>query len=111
VYFYFSLGDIVKSNIENQSLLNNNYKDIYAIRRDNLILLAERYASYTELKKILCISSSYLSELVSKDLKKKVSDNTARQIEIAAELPHGWLDNIHTGTKEDIKKIPVYNYE
>ena len=96
---------------EHQVLPNSNYKDIYAIRRDNLILLAERYASYAELKTILGISSSYLSELVSKDLRKKVSDNTARQIEVAAELPNGWLDNIHTGKTEDIKKIPVFNIE
>jgi hypothetical protein len=90
---------------------NQFYKDIYLIRRDNLILLAERYTNYTELKSILGISSSYLSELVSKNLKKKISDNTARMIEEAAELPHGWMDNDHTTKEENIKRIPVYNID
>lgn len=88
-----------------------SYKDIYCIRRDNLILLSERYTSYSELKNILGISSSYLSELVSKDLKKKISDNVARNIEAAAELPHGWLDNDHTNKQNDLKRIPVLDIE
>ncbi len=90
---------------------NDLYKDIYCIRRDNLILLSERYSSYSELKNILGISGSYLSELASKDLKKKISDNVARNIEAAAELPHGWLDNDHTNKKSDLKRIPVYDIE
>lgn len=89
----------------------DSYKDIYCIRRDNLILLSERYTSYSELKNILGISSSYLSELVSKDLKKKISDHVARNIESAAELPHGWLDNDHTSKKNDLKRIPVVDIE
>ncbi len=95
----------------NNIVENKIYKDIYSIRRDNLMLLGERYTSYTELKSVLGISSSYLSELVSKDLKKKISDNTARKIELFAELQHGWMDNDHTNKKESIKKIPVFSMD
>lgn len=99
------------SNLANSNSNKEFYKDIYQIRRNNLILLAERYTNYTELKSILGISASYLSELVSKDLKKKISDSTARNIEVSTELPHGWMDNEHSPIKAEDKNIPVYTID
>jgi hypothetical protein len=76
--------------------------DIYAIRKANLEALADqlrqamRGAKEKDIAAALDMSASYFTQLKSGS--SIIGDATARKIEEIRGLPHGWMDNVHTGS-------------
>ena len=68
----------------------------YEIRKTNLHLLIEQHKGPTTLAKILGYNGpSYLSQMAGGH--RHVTEENARRIERAHNLPEGWMDVDHTG--------------
>lgn len=73
--------------------------DVFAIRYENLRLLVHelrrRHPTWLQrdVATALDVSPSYLSQLTAG---KKMGDEVARKIEVARNLPHGWMDVLQT---------------
>ncbi|AOZ48811.1 helix-turn-helix domain-containing protein [Chromobacterium vaccinii] len=68
-------------------------KDVYGIRRDNLMSILAIRGMAAKLASEVGTSPSYLSTVKSGE--RRCGDEIARKIEVAAGLPNAWLDNNH----------------
>lgn len=67
--------------------------DVYAIRRVNLRKLIDSWGGPTSLAAKLGHSNgSYLAQLAGPHPSREVSERVARSIEVALDLPAGWMD-------------------
>lgn len=79
--------------------------DVKEIRAINLKVVAEQIApSKSQLAEAVESSPSYISQLLSPTHKAQVGDDLARRIEVAYNLPRGWMDNLHDPQEADIVK-------
>lgn len=66
---------------------------VFAARRGNLRLLADKYDGPSKLAEALKLKHpSYLSQLIGPNPQRNVSERTARAYETRLGLPTGWLD-------------------
>lgn len=90
-----------------------DFKDIYKIRQDNLKILCDRYGSQNEVAELLELSKAYLSQLLSDNISKVISDKTARYIEERLSLQCSWMDNDHQLLEKYNKDrfVQVYTFQ
>lgn len=71
---------------------------VYALRRENLRIIARQWGGPTSLSRKLGHSNgSYLAQLIGPHPSRDVSEKVAREIEARLGLPSGWLDAEHEG--------------
>jgi len=71
--------------------------DVYAVRRNNLLLLADQRGGRKQLGAALGYSNgSYISQLLGTPPKRPLTETTARSIEAKLKLPSGWMDMVRT---------------
>lgn len=75
--------------------MSNSSMDIFEIRLFNLRKLAEDIGRPALAEKI-GMSYNLLSNYIGKTPKKNIGEKTARNVEKAFDLPHGWLDQNHS---------------
>lgn len=85
--------------------------DVFAIRYENLRLLVHelrrRHPTWLQrdVATALDVSPSFLSQLTAG---KKMGDEVARKIEVARNLPHGWMDVLQTEPSRVGEPPPPY---
>ncbi|MBF0460868.1 MAG: helix-turn-helix transcriptional regulator [Magnetococcales bacterium] len=88
--------------------------DVYTIRKENLLyLLEERWGGVKKAMGDAIEMSPSLFHAYTAE--KPIGPKMARRIEVAAELPHGWMDHTH-GKREgfeeiDVVTVPVFDVE
>jgi hypothetical protein len=71
--------------------------DVYAVRRNNLLLLVDQHGGRKQLGAALGYSNgSYISQLLGTPPKRPLTETTARSIETKLGLSSGWLDMVRT---------------
>jgi hypothetical protein len=71
---------------------------VYAIRRDNLRLLAKQWGGPASLaRKLGHANQSYLTQLIGPHPSREVSEKVAREIEAKLGLAVAWMDVEHAG--------------
>lgn len=75
--------------------------DIYEIRRQNLAILV-RNRKKKDCAELWETSPSFISQILSKNPVRNLGDDLARRIESAELLPHGYLDQIHEDSWDEL---------
>lgn len=69
--------------------------DAKQIRRENLAALIRKEGKAITVAEKAGTAPAYLSQILSTKTKAQVGDDLARRLEVAYQLPHGWMDTPH----------------
>lgn len=86
---------------ESELLAVSVLPDNKQIRRTNMQLLIEKEQSKAAFARKVGTDPAYVSQILSDKTCAEIGDTFARNIEKACNLPHGWMDNVHTQNKSD----------
>jgi len=77
--------------------------DITKIRRINLSSAIKKAGNQAKLSDLIGVKSAYFSQIKNLKHKTNMGSDVARRIEVALNLPHGWMDNPHNDDEQKIE--------
>lgn len=79
--------------------------DVYQVRLENLKALISVEGSAVRVADKLEIKPPYLSQIISRNSKRKMGSTLARRIETVFKLPQGWMDRDHHPETEEALQL------